>query len=88
MIPARLLIHSNAIIHSNARGCTMAQPPIPGSQAPDQNPTGREILRMGLGNYFSNRWAPKNPAGQFVFGIGIFFVFLLILTIMVKLAQG
>jgi hypothetical protein len=66
----------------------MSESPAPRTPTPAPNPTGREILRMGLWNYISSRWAPKNSAGKWVFEIGILVVFFLVLAILAKLAQG
>jgi hypothetical protein len=33
-----------------------------------------EILRLGLWNYISMRWAPKNTAGRWAFDIGVLVV--------------
>lgn len=80
----------------------MPETPIPGSDAavraqtpvatsltvPAQTSTGREILRVGLWNYASQRWGPKNPVARFAVEIGILVVFLLIVAIVLKLSQG
>ena len=59
-----------------------------GNPVPDRPASGREILRVGLGNYASNRWLPKNPVLKFVIEIAILVVFFLVLAILMKLTQG
>ena len=62
------------------------------SQSPQGNPSPRpsssEILRMGVWNYFTIRYAPKTQPARVVFEIGILALPLLVVAIMVKLAQG
>ena len=60
----------------------------PSAAAPAPNPSGREILRMGVWNYVSNRWAPKNTVGRWVFDIGVLVAIFLPLAILYRLAAG
>jgi hypothetical protein len=66
----------------------MAGTQAPGDPSPRTGGTGREILRIGLWNYVSNRWAPKNAAGRLAFEIGILIGFFLVLAVLLKLASG
>ena len=80
--------------NSAARAAPPAAPPVAapiaaspaGAAAP--NPTGREILRMGVWNYVSNRWAPKSTAGRWLFDIGVLVAIFLPLAILYRLAAG
>jgi len=42
-----------------------------GNPVPHRPASSREILRMGLWNYASNRWLPKNPVLKFVVEIAV-----------------
>jgi len=69
----------------------MTQTPVPSNQGGNTTPptpTGREILRMGLWNYASNRWGPKNPVARLIVEIAVLVVFFLVLALVVALAQG
>ncbi|HEX7492494.1 MAG TPA: hypothetical protein VF337_12405 [Candidatus Limnocylindrales bacterium] len=59
-----------------------------GRQTPAQIPAGGNILRMGLWNYISYRWAPKNTAGKIAFEIGILVVIFLILAVLLVLSRS
>lgn len=65
----------------------MPETPTPAGSTPGQT-TWRRALRGGLWNYVSNRWAPKNPAGKFLFEIGILVFFVVILAVLMKLSAG
>ncbi len=66
--------------------------PAPGPAAPSpRQPVAsgaRGILRVGLWNYASNRWAPKNPAAKLLFEIAILAVFFVVLAVLLVLSQG
>jgi hypothetical protein len=80
-------------VYPPAQAYPPAQPPAPpyppaGYQVPAPAPSGRDILRMGLWNYASNRWAPKNKIARFVVEMVLLLAFFLALAIMVRLSQG
>jgi hypothetical protein len=59
-----------------------------GTATPAADPTGRQILRMGLWNYVMHRWGPQNGAARFGMEMGILLAFFLVLAILAKLAAG
>jgi hypothetical protein len=64
----------------NPNSTSAERPPLPA--------TGSGILRMGLWNYFTLRWAPKNPAARLAVEIGILVVFFGLLAVLYMLALG
>jgi hypothetical protein len=64
---------------------TIPQDPA-GNPAPKY--TGKEILRMGLWNYLTVRYAPKNAAGKLIFEIGILVAVFMVLGILFILTRS
>jgi hypothetical protein len=62
--------------------------PPPGNLPAGPAPTGRDILRMGLWNYISNRWAPENAPARLVLQIGILVACFLVFAMLLMVTRG
>jgi hypothetical protein len=69
----------------------MTQSPAPPGQdrrTASRQAGARTAVRLGLWNYATDRWAPRDQPARLIFEIAIMLPFVVVLAIVITLSQG